>query len=383
MRPRDAVATTLLAFGIASFLVALDRAIFSPLLPEMASDLDTSIGRAGLGVTAYVLPYGLFQLVFGPLGDRIGRVRVTRYCFAVFALGTGLGAFVPSLATLLILRAATGVCAAAVIPLALAYIGDAVPYASRQRAITNLMGATSTGNAMSTAVGGVIGSLVSWRAVFGLYGVIALAVAAVFFRLPAPKPVRESGAASPFQYRNLLALRRAQLVYGLVGIEGIVVLGAFTYAGAFFRESFDLDYSLIGLVLACYGGGTLLTSRVLFRLFGKRFSERQLVLAGGLLLGVAYLSLIPLPVWWLGPASMIVMGVGFAMIHSTLQTRATELAPGARGTAVSLFAFSAFVGGGIGSAGFGWIVGTSGYDPFLVISGALMVFIGVVAYIFW
>jgi predicted MFS family arabinose efflux permease len=377
------VATTLLAFATASFLVALDRAIFSPLLPDMAADLHTSVGRVGLGVTAYVLPYGFFQLVFGPLGDRIGRVQVTRWCFLVFALGTGLSAVAPSLATLLLLRAATGMCAAAVIPLALAYIGDAVPYESRQGAITNLMGATSTGSALSTAVGGVIGSFISWRAVFALYGVIAVVVAAIFFRLPAPKPAHVSGSGSTFRFREVLSNRQAQLVYALVAIEGIVVLGAFTYLGAYLRDKFDLAYFVIGLILSCYGLGTLLTSRLVFPMIRGRSTERQLVLVGGLLLGVAYVALAPLSWWPLAPIPMLLMGIGFALFHSTLQTRATELAPGARGTAVSLFAFSLFVGGGLGSAGFGLLVESRGYNPVLILSGALMFVIGIIAATRW
>ncbi|MDZ8226176.1 hypothetical protein [Nostoc sp. ChiVER01] len=52
----------------------------------------------------------------------------------------------------------------------------------------------------------------------------------------------------------------------------------------------------------------------------------------------------------------ILMELGFYMMHSTLQTQATELSPEARGTAVSLFAFSLFLSQGIGTHSVGlWI----------------------------
>jgi predicted MFS family arabinose efflux permease len=286
------------------------------------------------------------------------------------------------LIALLALRAATGLCAAAVIPLGLAYIGDKVPYGSRQRAITNLMSATATGGAMSTAVGGILGSIVSWRMVFVLYGVIAMVIAAFFFRLPVEPPQR-TGKAPTWQFREVLADSRARLIYALVAIEGVVVLGAFTYLGSYLRDEFGIEYFLIGLILACYGLGTLMTSKLLFPSILRGVTERSLVLFGGIALGVAYLALAPLPVWPLTIPPMLLMGMGFAMFHSTLQTRTTELAPHARGTAVSLFAFCAFVGGGIGSAGFGWMVEASGYGPFLVVSGLLMLAIGVVAFLNW
>jgi|GEM_PF-2290591 len=63
------------------------------------------------------------------------------------------------------------------------------------------------------------------------------------------------------------------------------------------------------------------------------------------------------------------MGLGFYMMHSTLQTQATELAPEARGTAVSLFAFSLFIGQGIGAAVFGRIVDNFGYIYCFIVAG--------------
>lgn len=361
------VRITLFAFSGASFLVSLDRAIFAPLLPALARDLGTTVGGAGLAVTAYVLPYGLCQLFYGPLGDRLGRIAVVRWCFVVFALGTGLSALATNLPALILLRAATGAAAAAVIPLALAFIGDAVPYERRQGSIATLMGTTSLGGALSTAVGGLLGALISWRAVFGLYGVISLVTAALLFRLPAARPV-VPGVASGQAYGAVLRLRRAQLLYLLVALEGAVVLGAFTYLGAYFEETYGLGYLAIGLILACYGGGTLLASRLFTRL-GSRLGEADRVLVGGILLAGGYLALLPLQVWQLAPLPLLGMGIGFALFHSTLQTRATELVPTARGTAVAVFAFALFVGGSIGTAGFGWLATAHGYDPLLLVAG--------------
>jgi predicted MFS family arabinose efflux permease len=63
------------------------------------------------------------------------------------------------------------------------------------------------------------------------------------------------------------------------------------------------------------------------------------------------------------------------LCHTTLQTRATEIIPGARGTALSLFAFSLFLGSGIGSLMFGAALEPLGFaGTFALAGGALWVF---------
>lgn len=57
------------------------------------------------------------------------------------------------------------------------------------------------------------------------------------------------------------------------------------------------------------------------------------------------------------------------MMHSTLQTQATELSPSSRGTAVSLFAFNLFMGQGIGAVVLGRIVDHAGYIPCFIVCG--------------
>ena len=377
----------LFALSMAAFLVSLDRAIFAPLLPALAHDLRSSISATGLAVTAYTLPYGFFQLFYGPVADRLGKIAVVRWAVLLFALGTGFCGLVLSLPTLYLLRAFTGACAAAVIPLSLAYIGDAVPYAQRQPVIATLMGMTSLGNALSTAIGGVIGEVLSWRALFFLYGAGSLAAVFLLFRIHAhTASVTDRSAsvsmASLAQYRRILLVGQARTLYLLVGLEGVLVTGAFTYIGAYLKTTFQFSYLFIGLILSCYGGGTVLTTNLIRRLRG-RWSERTLILLGGSLLGGGFLALAPLPSGTLAVLPLLVMGAGFAAFHSTLQMRATELVPGLRGTAVALFAFFLFLGGGVGTALFSAVVGGPGYLPLLVSAGGGMLFVTVLAWIVW
>jgi len=375
----------LAALAAAAFLVSLDRSIFAPLLPAIARDLQTTIGIAGLAVTAYVLPYGFFQLFYGPVADRAGKIAVVRWAVLVFAAGTALCGLATGVPLLILLRAVTGACAAAVIPLSLAYIGDVVPYGRRQSTVATLMGVTALGAALSTAVGGIVGNFLSWRALFGAYGALSLAVTAALFLVPAgPPPVpAPSGPGAGFdRYRRVLRSDRARLLYLLVALEGLFVQGGFTYLGAYLQSRFGLDYLAIGLLLSLYGGATLLASRVLPRVL-PRLREQGLILLGGLLIGAGFLVLAPLPDWRLFPLAMIAMGVGFSFFHSTLQVRATELVPALRGTSVALFAFALFMGAGVGTAAMGGLASGGDYALLVLVCGGGMLLVTAPARLTW
>ena len=84
----------------------------------------------------------------------------------------------------------------------------------------------------------------------------------------------------------------------------------------------------------------------------------------------------PMPIFF--PIAMLMAGTGFPMAHSTLQARATELVPDMRGTAVALFAFSLFIGGGLGTWAVGATIDRWGYGLALpATSVALLLFTAV------
>ena len=168
----------LLLLQAAGFMVAAEARVIAALLPALADDLHSTIAGAGLLITLYALPYGLFQLVYGPLADRFSRQRVLAVALGLFALGTLCSGLAPNMAVLLMLRICTGAAAAGVIPVALAYIGDTVPYAERQAALGRMVGVAAFAGMISAALGGAIAELVSWRVLFIGYGALALLVAA-------------------------------------------------------------------------------------------------------------------------------------------------------------------------------------------------------------
>ena len=87
---------------------------------------------------------------------------------------------------------------------------------------------------------------------------------------------------------------------------------------------------------------------------------------------ICFAMLAVAPSAWLAAPFVVAMGFGFYMLHNTLQVRATEMAPEARGAAVSFFAFSLFLGQAVGVFAYGWLGEHAGYAPGFAVTGVAL-----------
>jgi len=402
---------SLIVLGMAAFMVQADARVIDPLLHVVATEFHTTLPAAALVISAYALPYGLFQLLYGPVGDRVGKVRVIAGCLALFSFGTFACAFVPTIAVFALLRFLTGVAAAAVVPMSLGHIGDTFPYHERQIALGRFMSALMIGQIIGSTLGGLFGEYIGWRYVFVVFGIVSLAVSAliardarrlvehrsttsrlgpalltvpaggllVFTGLLGVAPAAWSamlGAAGAAllvyalasQYRSLFKRPTAPLVLVTVLLEGVFVFGGLAYLASSLTDRFGVNYAYAGLMVAGFGCGGLIYSASVKRLV-TRAGELGVLLVGGTLLGIAFVFIGVMPSWhWFVPA-VIVLGMGYYTMHGTLQTRATELAPQMRGTAISLFAFFFFVGQALGPQLVGLILKSRGYGAAFIVAG--------------
>jgi predicted MFS family arabinose efflux permease len=366
------------ALGTAVFMVNLDARVVAPLLPTLADELHISLPRAGWLVSSYMLPYGFFQLMFGPLADRFGKLAVCTSAMVAFSVGTACTAVWPTFAAIVTMRALTGGAAAGLIPLTLAYVGDTVPYARRQATIATLMASVGASQALSTSLGGTIARLWSWHAVFPVMGLLAAISTAWLYVASQRERAQHVASGARPSYSAVLQTRGLPPLLGLVAVEGFLFMGGFSYLSGLLEQHFGLDALEIGLVLSLAGVAQLLAARLLPRLL-RRHPERRLLATGGSLLGFGYAACAFAPHWLLVAIGCLLIGSGFILCHTTLQTRATEAVPEARGTAVALFAFSLFLGGGTGTALLGAALERSGFQSlFIGVSAALFVFTVVV-----
>ncbi|WP_410643871.1 MFS transporter [Amycolatopsis sp. lyj-346] len=160
------VKTALALACIAQFLVLFDMSVITVALPSMQEDLGVGPGVLQWVVNAYTLSFAALLLLGGRLADLYGHRRVFVAGLAVFTAASLVGGVATSPAVLIAARAAQGVGAAVLAPLALTMITTTFPEgAKRTRAMTISTAVSLVGGAAGNLLGGVITEYLTWRSV--------------------------------------------------------------------------------------------------------------------------------------------------------------------------------------------------------------------------
>ncbi|MFD1815464.1 MFS transporter [Rhodococcus gannanensis] len=178
-RERWAALGALVTSCLAVLLVLVDNTVVVVALPTLANDLGAGFGGLQWVVDSYTLPFAGFLLMFGHLGDRLGRRRVMLGGLIGIAAASIIGAAADTLTQVLVARTAMGIAAAAVFPATLAIITAAFP--SRRGRAAGIAAWTAMAGfavALGPVVGGWLLTHFSWHAVFWVNVPLAVVVAA-------------------------------------------------------------------------------------------------------------------------------------------------------------------------------------------------------------
>jgi predicted MFS family arabinose efflux permease len=104
----------------------------------------------------------------------------------------------------------------------------------------------------------------------------------------------------------------------------------------------------------------------------RRLGQTGIANTGGAVMGLSFLTLAIEPVWHLAPLATLGIGLGFFMLHNTLQTEGTQMTPEARGTAVALFASMYFIGQTVGVALSAPVMDHYGATPLFVFAAVML-----------
>jgi len=357
-----------------------DNYAASPIIVDIARDFSVPISTAAMTVSAYMLPFGLFIVLFGPIADRFGKVRVISLAALGTALFSSLAALAFNIQSLALLRAVNGAFAAAILPVTISLIGDTFDSPkSMMNAIGTIRGMFYLGAAAATAIGGGLSFIGSWRLVYLTYGIAEFIVLVFIFKyLEFGKGTVEKLSFRK-SYSEALSDRHLLKVVSLLFLVGFGVFGSFTYLGDYFVRHTDYNILVVGSILTLFGLAAFAGGRKAGTVKDKVGTE-ILVLAS--LLGFISLFIIA---YWINivlviPA-LIGFGLAFVFLYVPIIFTAQQRLPKQRGTVMSLAAFNMFIGGAIGVFVNGRIEEMLGYRYLFLIASIIILLTAVVGYL--
>ena len=371
-----------LVYAACAFASGFALRLVDPIVLPVAAHFSVTATTAAMLNTAYALPYALAQPFLGPIGDRFGKHRCIQVCIAGLALMLVAGAFADRFAFLLATRVLAGIFAGGLIPLVLAGLGDTYAMSERQVALGRMLFAIISGQMLGSVVSGLANVAFGWRsALFIASGVGAVAAIVAWTQMPAATRRAADAVPASFAalYGRVFANPKASWLYGAVLLEGALFYGLFPFMSELLvattaRGGLAISVQT-GIVLGAFGiGGLLYAASV--RTLLRRLGVRRMCLLGSAGGAACYAALAILPLWWLDAIAMFSAGLAFYMLHNSMQTEATELAPSARGSAVALFACGFFVGQGVGPLVFGGLLHALGPQISLILVAAAIVVLG-------
>lgn len=214
---------TLVASAIGFVVVLLDVSVVNVALDALRQGFNTDVAGLQWVVNAYTLVFAALLLSAGAMGDRLGAKRVFMLGFALFTLASVACGLAPSLAALILARAAQGLGAAMLVPNSLSMLQQAFPDpAKRSRAVGWWGAAGGIAIAAGPVLGGFLVSHASWRSIFWVNLPIGLLGLYLSWRyaVPCQRSSVRRGLDLPGQVAACLALATLTYALGEAGTLG-------------------------------------------------------------------------------------------------------------------------------------------------------------------
>jgi predicted MFS family arabinose efflux permease len=328
------------------------------MLPSLVTEFNSNTVAVAAVISGFAIAYGLMQFVYGPLADHFGKPRVIASVSIGCLVGMGLASVASSLEVLITARVLTGIAAAGIIPIALAYVGDSSTDENRQECLAKFASAIILGGMAGQLTGGLASDTVGWRWAFALLFVLfAITVWNLrsAFRSTAELSTKSTSnnsfSASVFaalaKYREVFQTKGMPLFLMLTFFQGVINFSAMSFIPTVVHDHFSVSLTKASMVVVGYALGSLAYSRTATH-FLKRFPVARIALVGGLIQATSFLCLILVPQWSVALVIGLIGGFGTIMLHNNLQTQATRMVPGSSGTSVASFAMMLFFGQAIG-----------------------------------
>src|SRR5215210_167527 len=277
---------TLAVLSLSLLIIGLDNTILNVALPTLQQEFDASGSTLQWMVDSYLLVFAGLLLVFGTLGDRLGRKLALQAGITTFGVAS-LGALVADTAgEVILIRALMGVGAALIMPATLSIIANVFPPEERAKAIGIWAALAAIGIGLGPLAGGLLIEWSDWSAVFLVNVPVAFTAVLLGLRLvpesrdPKPGAFDVAGAAlstAGFTVLVYAIIEAPESGWGSVLILGLLAAAA-ALLGAFIwweRHTADPMLDLGFFRNALFSVGTVAVSVAFFSLLGGIFALTQ------------------------------------------------------------------------------------------------------------
>lgn len=271
---------SLYLLSLAVFVMGTSEFMLAGLLPAIATDLDVSVGTAGLLTSAFAVG----MVVGAPLMAAFARrwpPRLTlTVCLIVFAGCHIAGALTSSFTVLLVTRVLGALANAGFLAVALTTATSLVPADRKGRALAVLLSGTTIATVAGVPAGALFGEALGWRATFWAITVLCLpALVGVLRGVPRAAVENRTDAAAPPLRHELRELASPRLILAMM--LGALVNGgtfaAFTFLAPIVTEVAGWGAAWVSVALVLFGVGSFLGVTI-----AGRLSDHH----GGLVLGI-------------------------------------------------------------------------------------------------
>ena len=258
-------------------------------LPALQTSLDTSATTAQLTLTGFLIGLAVGQLVIGPLSDGIGRRPFLLAGTAAFFVLSIVCALAPTGPVLVVARVLQGLAGAAGVVCGRAVISDHYPGTRADRIFALVTSVGFIGPVIAPAIGGVILTVATWRAIFLLLAVVGgLLLIGVVLRVPETlRPENRHPQSARANLSRMGALLSDRIFRGHVITSCLAVMGFFTYIGGstfVLQRTYGIDEATYTVVFTTNAAAMVATSVVCALVIGRIGAMR--VLRSGLVLTV-------------------------------------------------------------------------------------------------
>ena len=365
----------LLTLALGNFVLGTGAFVLPALLQPLASDLQVSLPAAGWLMSGYALTYAVGSPLLTALTGRWPRRRVLLSGLALIAVGNALLALSPTLPLAHLGRIVSALGGALYTPIAASIAVAIAAPERRARALALVFAGMTIAQVLGIPLGSLLATGLSWRAVFA---VVALAAVAAFVVIQRRVPADVAAPASTLA--QLGALLRDPGAALALSVTLVFFAGQFvviTFLGPVISSAAGVGGGGLALLLWLFG-----VAAVVANLVGGAVSDRigPAPTIMGLTLGSAVvLAILPTldgqPV--AAAACLLLWGLTGYAFMTPQQARLVDLMPWAPGLALSLNAAALYAGSAVGGAVGGAIVARSGLAP-LGLGGAALLGVSLV-----